>query len=379
MKPPSAPALFGELIEKFHLKGCFKRFAVVAAGNINDTYVLETVLPNGEIRHYTVQKINHFVFADPEAVANNAFAVTAHIEGKLLERGETDIRRKVLHYYRTGEGKFFHRAPDGSYWRVFSYVYDAVNTGNADAVDERILRGTGTAFGRFQRMLADFPAEDLAVTIPDFHHTPKRFADLERAADEDVCGRLADVRELYERLLSVRDRVDLFHRLHAGGTLPLRVVHNDTKCNNVMFDRATLEPLAVIDLDTVMPGFVAHDFGDAVRFACNTAPEDAEDLSAVSLDLEAYTRFAEGFLPEVRGILTEEEISTLPEGVLLITWELAARFLKDDLEGDVYFKCRKPRHNRIRAACQLELAQDVFRKLSKMRQILHRLCADCGS
>ena len=374
MKPSSAPALFGELIEKFQLKGCFKRFAAVAAGNINDTYVLETLLPNGETRRYTVQKINHFVFADPEAVANNAFAVTAHIEKKLRERNTPDLRRKVLRYYRTEEGKFFHRTADGSYWRVFSYVYDALNTGNAD---ERILRGTGTAFGRFQSMLADFPAEKLAVTIPDFHNTPRRFADLERAAEKDVCGRLAEVRELYDRLLSVRDRVDLFHRLHGEGKLPLRVVHNDTKCNNVMFDLATLEPLAVIDLDTVMPGFVAHDFGDAVRFACNTAPEDAEDLSAVSLDLKAFTHFAEGFLPEVRGILTEEELSTLPEGVLLITWELAARFLKDDLEGDVYFKCRKERHNRIRAACQLELADDISRKLPEMRQILRRVCADC--
>ena len=228
-------------------------------------------------------------------------------------------------------------------------------------------------------MLADFPAEKLAVTIPDFHNTPKRFADLERAAGVDVCGRLDSVRNLYDDLLSVRDRVDLFHRLHEAGKLPLRVVHNDTKCNNVMFDRTTLEPLAVIDLDTVMPGFVAHDFGDAVRFACNTAPEDAEDLSAVSLDLAAYTRFAEGFLPEVRGILTEEELNTLPEGVLLITWELAARFLKDDLEGDVYFKCRKERHNRLRAACQLALVKDISHKLPKMRQILRCLCSDCES
>lgn len=376
MNVSAAPVLFGELIETFHLKGYFKCFSVVSAGNINDTYVLETVLPGGETRHYTVQKINHFVFADPEAVARNAFAVTEHIEGKLRERGETDIRRKVLHYYRTEEGKFFHRTSDGSYWRVFSFVYNALNT---DTSDERILRGTGTAFGRFQKMLADFPAEKLAVTIPDFHNTPKRFADLERAAEEDVCGRLAEVRELYDCLLDLRDQVDLFHRLHREGSMPLRVVHNDTKCNNVMFDRATLEPLAVIDLDTVMPGFVAHDFGDAVRFACNTAPEDAEDLSSVSLDLEAYTHFAEGFLPEVRSILTEEEIRTLPDGVLLITWELAARFLKDDLEGDVYFKCSKPRHNRTRAACQLALAKDIFQKLPEMRQILHRLCADCES
>ncbi|MCH5184052.1 MAG: aminoglycoside phosphotransferase family protein [Oscillospiraceae bacterium] len=374
MEHLSMPALFGELIETFHLKGCFKDFAVVSAGNINDTYVLETLLPNGDTRHYTVQRLNRFVFSDPEAVASNAFEVTAHIERKLREQGVPDLRRRVLHYYPAEDGTFFHRAPDGSCWRVFSYVYHAVNTGVADA---RILRGTGTAFGRFQRMLADFPAGKLAVTIPDFHNTPKRFADLERAAGEDVCGRLADVRELYDRLLALREQAGLLHRLHREGKLPLRVVHNDTKCNNVMFDSVTLEPLAVIDLDTVMPGFVAHDFGDAVRFACNTAPEDAEDLSSVSLDLEAFSRFAEGFLPEVYGILTETELSTLPDGVLLITWELAARFLKDDLDGDVYFKCRKPRHNRIRAACQLKLAEDISRKLPEMRHILRLVCADC--
>lgn len=371
MNKTAMSAVFGELIETFHLKGHFKRYAVVSTGNINDTYMLETVLPTGEERHYTVQRINHFVFSDPGAVAHNAFAVTAHIERKMRAKGMKDIRRHVLRYYQKEDGSFFHRFSDGSYWRVFSFVYNAVNTSVADA---RILRGTGTAFGRFQNLLSDFPAEELHVTIPDFHNTPKRFADLERAAAEDVCGRLQDVRDLYERLHAVRSEVDLFDRLHAEGKVPLRVVHNDTKCNNVMFDSATLEPLAVIDLDTVMPGFVAHDFGDAVRFACNTAAEDAENLSTVSLDLEAYTHFAEGFLPEVRGILTDAEVSSLPEGVLLITWELASRFLKDDLEGDVYFKCHRERHNRIRAACQLKLAEDIFRKLPEMRQILNRLC-----
>lgn len=373
MKEVSLSPVFDEIIRTFQLKGRQNGYTVIATGNINDTFALETILPEGVRRHYAVQRINHFVFADPNAVAHNAFAVTAHIERKLRDAGVQDIRRRVLHYYRKEDGSFFHRLSDGSYWRVFSFVYDSINTSTADAC---ILRGTGAAFGRFQYLLADFPAEELAVTIPDFHNTPKRFDDLERAAAADVCGRLAEDRPLYDYLLSMRAQVDLFDKLHAAGRLPLRVVHNDTKCNNVMFDRTTLEPLAVIDLDTVMPGFVAHDFGDAVRFACNTAEEDAEDLSAVSLDLTAFEHFAAGFLPEVRSILTEEELDTLPEGALLITLELASRFLKDDLEGDVYFKCHKERHNRIRAACQITLAQDISRKLPQMRQILHRLCTE---
>lgn len=372
MQNQLSPAVFGELIRAFSLKGVYVRHFAVCGGNINDTYVLETALPDGRIRSYVVQRINRSVFASPEDVAENAYAVTAHIEEKLVSQGVTDLHRRVLHYYRKSDGTFFHTLPEGCF-RALSYVYDSFGT---DQPDPRLLRGTGQAFGRFQALLADFPTEKLHVTIPDFHNTPKRFADLAASARADVCGRLADVRGVYDELLSMAGQIDLYDRLHAQGKLPVRVVHNDTKCSNVMFDADTFEPLAVIDLDTVMPGFAGHDFGDAVRFACNTLPEDADDGENARLDLDAFAQFAQGFLPEVGKFLTPTELETLPDGVLLLTLELAARFLKDDLDGDVYFKCHKTRHNRVRAICQTALARDITRKMPKMRQIVQRICAE---
>lgn len=363
-------SLFRTLMREFRLKGELEDYRVVKVGNINDTYFIGTRTEEGKRKDYTVQRLNHKVFQNPVRVAENAFAVTSHMERKLLAVGQTDIRRKVLHVYRKEGGEFFHRSEEGDYWRVLSYVYDSRCVNHAD---EEILYGTGYAFGEFQRNLSDFPAHTLHHTIPDFHNTPKRFADLRTSGERDVCGRREEVEEELAYLLSMEGYVSLLEDLHGEGKLPLRVVHNDTKCNNVMFDAETRTPLAVIDLDTVMPGYVAHDFGDAVRFACNTASEDEEDLSLVSLNLRGYQRLAEGFVRPLLGIITESEFNTLPDGVLIITLELAARFLKDYLDGDVYFKCRKDRHNLIRARCQIALAKDIAAKLEEMRSLLKSL------
>ncbi|MBQ8325191.1 MAG: aminoglycoside phosphotransferase family protein [Clostridia bacterium] len=363
-------SLFRTLMREFRLKGELEDYRVVKVGNINDTYFIGTRTEEGKRKDYTVQRLNHKVFQNPVQVAENAFAVTSHMERKLLAVGQTDIRRKVLHVYRKEGGEFFHRSEEGDYWRVLSYVYDSRCVNHAD---EEILYGTGYAFGEFQRNLSDFPAHTLHHTIPDFHNTPKRFADLRTSGERDVCGRREEVEEELAYLLSMEGYVSLLEDLHGEGKLPLRVVHNDTKCNNVMFDAETRTPLAVIDLDTVMPGYVAHDFGDAVRFACNTASEDEEDLSLVSLNLRGYQRLAEGFVRPLLGIITESEFNTLPDGVLIITLELAARFLKDYLDGDVYFKCRKDRHNLIRARCQITLAKDIAAKLEEMRTLLKSL------
>ncbi|MBR5746991.1 MAG: phosphotransferase, partial [Clostridia bacterium] len=177
----------------------------------------------------------------------------------------------------------------------------------------------------------------------------------------------------YEYLLSMSSFASFFREKHEKGEIPLRVTHNDTKCNNVMFDASSSEHLAVIDLDTVMPGFVAHDFGDAVRFAANPGGEDAEDLASVRLDMNLFKAFASGFVPRINGMVTENELDTLPEGVLCITLELAARFLTDYLQGDVYFKCKKPKHNLLRTRAQTALAQDISKKLPQMHAELNEL------
>lgn len=363
-------AIFRKLIKEFRLKGTLTDYHAVGVGNINDTYILNTRTADGRCRKYIVQRLNHHVFLHPEQVAENVYAVTTHIERKLTEAGQTDLRRKVLHLYRREDGSFFCRTREGDYWRVLSYVYDSVCVEKADSA---VLYGTGFAFGQFQRDLWDFPAGTLHVTIPDFHNTPRRFSDLHAAASRNVMCRAGEVQEELHYLFSMEKRISLLEDLHAEGELPLRVIHGDTKSSNVMFDKTTRAPLAVVDLDTVMPGYMAHDFGDAVRFACNTAAEDEEDLSLVSLDLERYRALARGFVTPLLGIMTKTEKQTLPEGVLVITLELAARFLTDYLEGDVYFRCRKERHNLSRARCQIALSKDIFAKMDD----LHRILEEC--
>ena len=369
MQNQLSPAVFGELIRAFSLKGVYVRHFAVCGGNINDTYVLETALPDGRIRSYVVQRINRSVFASPEDVAENAYAVTAHIEEKLVSQGVTDLHRRVLHYYRKSDGTFFHTLPEGCF-RALSYVYDSFGT---DQPDPRLLRGTGQAFGRFQALLADFPAEKLHVTIPDFHNTPKRFADLAASARADVCGRLADVRGIYDKLLSMAGQIDLYDRLHAQGKLPVRVVHNDTKCSNVMFDATTFEPLAVIDLDTVMPGLSINDFGDSIRFGANHCEEDEHDMSKVQFDLPLYEIYTRGFLEGTGGSLTETELEYLPWGARLMTLECGIRFLTDYLEGDVYFKISRPDQNLDRCRTQFKLVKDMEENWDAMNETVKRL------
>ncbi len=355
--------LFEKIIKEFRLQGRINKIDCIGRGNINDTYLTQTLIENGE-REYIFQRVNHFVFAEPQKIAENVIKVTEHIENKLKSRGVTDVRRHVMHYYRKPDGSYFHITENGDYWRVLSCIYNAHSVDHADIAH---LRSTGVAFGEFQNLLSDFPSETLYTTIPDFHNTKKRFADLRLAAEKNIANRLDSVKTEYDYLLSMENEAVKLCEMQEKGMLPSRVVHNDTKCNNVMFDNATGEHLAVIDLDTVMQGLVATDFGDAVRFAANPGGEDNEDLSRVYLDLDYFSAFAEGFVPQIIGKVTDEEIKTLPDGVLSITLELAARFLTDYLNGDKYFKCKKINHNLFRTRAQIALAKDVFGKMPELR------------
>ncbi|MBQ1206389.1 MAG: aminoglycoside phosphotransferase family protein [Clostridia bacterium] len=359
-------SLFETIIKEFRLEGNISKISCIGRGNINDTYLAQTVIENG-IREYIVQRVNHFVFSEPQRIAENVCKVTEHIEKKLKKSGATDIRRRVVHYYRKPDGSFFHITENGDYWRVLSCIYNAHSVDHADI---KHLRFAGTAFGEFQNLLSDFPSETLCTTIPDFHNTKKRYEDLRVAAKNDPFQRLSSVREELDYLLSMEKYATKLCEMQEKGILKSRVVHNDTKCNNVMFDDQTGENLAVVDLDTVMQGLVAYDFGDAVRFAANPGGEDNEDLSRVYLDLDYYKAFAEGFVPQIIGKVSDDEISSLPDGVLSITLELAARFLTDYLQGDVYFKCKKINHNLFRTRAQIALAKDVFGKMTEMRDLL---------
>lgn len=335
-------------------------------GNINDTYLVY-IQSGDSVARYIFQRVNSAVFTNPEDIAKNVSGVTTHIANKLRLAGEKDIERRVVKYYRSVSGGYYHITESGDYWRVMSYIYDSVCF---DTADNTLLFNTGVAFGEFQRLLSDFPAETLCVTIPDFHNTPARYAQLALAAGADAFSRLCEVKAEYDYLLSQSENACRLCRLADSGAIPLRVVHNDTKCNNVMFDAKTGRNLAVIDLDTVMPGLIAYDFGDAVRFAANPGGEDCEDLSEVFLDTDAFAAFARGYVGQIRGSVSRFELDTLADGVLAVTLELAARFLTDYLCGDSYFKCKKERHNLIRARAQIALARDIITKIPTIRSVL---------
>lgn len=335
-------------------------------GNINDTYLVY-IQSGDSVARYIFQRVNRAVFTNPEDIAKNVSDVTTHIANKLRLAGEKDIERRVVKYYRNISGGYYHITESGDYWRVMSYIYDSVCF---DTADNTLLFNTGVAFGEFQRLLSDFPAETLCVTIPDFHNTPARYAQLALAAGADAFSRLCEVKAEYDYLLSQSENACRLCRLADSGAIPLRVVHNDTKCNNVMFDAKTGRNLAVVDLDTVMPGLIAYDFGDAVRFAANPGGEDCEDLSEVFLDTDAFAAFARGYVGQIRGSVSRFELDTLADGVLAVTLELAARFLTDYLCGDSYFKCKKERHNLIRARAQIALARDIITKIPTIGSVL---------
>ena len=234
----------------------------------------------------------------------------------------------------------------------------------------QVIRNAGLAFGDFQMMLSDFDVSALHETIPDFHNTKKRYEKLEADVKEDPLGRVAEVREEVDWLLSVKDKACRLTQMQEDGELPLRVTHNDTKINNVLFDRETDEALVVIDLDTVMPGLVGHDFGDAIRFAANYVEEDSKELEKAGVNMEVFRAFAEGFLSKTAGSLTAAEINTLALSCFALSCELATRFLDDYIMGDVYFKTNYPGHNLVRTRCQIALAKDMLKKMPQMEQLV---------
>ena len=333
-------------------------------GHINRTYVITA---KGTEERYVLQRINQHVFHHPDQVQENIRAVTSHLRNKILAEGG-DPSRETLRVVPAKDGKPYWLDGEENWWRVFPFVE---NTYSMDLPDTpETFEKCGSAFGRFQRRLNDFPAETLYETIPDFHNTPLRLARLEKAAQEDAAGRLSGVRKELDFFLR---RADWAGRLVRGleeGRLPLRVTHNDTKLNNVLLDRDTGEALCVVDLDTVMPGLIAYDFGEAIRTGASTAEEDERDLSRVGVSLPLVRAYARGFLREVRAELSAEEIESLPWGARIMTLENGVRFLTDYLEGDHYFAIHRPEHNLDRARAQMTLLERMEERWDGMLEAL---------
>ena len=354
----------------FGLEGEVSEVSVVSNGHINSTFDV-TITNNGVDHRYIFQKLNIFVFKNPKRIMGNIARITKHISHKLEEEGGSQDR--VMHFYKTPSGKNYHMGTQG-FWRISDYVPNTITYNECHDLDK--LRRAGRAFGEFQTWLSDFDATDLYETIPNFHNTRSRIAVLLRHLNEDPCGRAEEVVEEINKIKEWKALAVRLNELIDSQELPLRVTHNDTKMNNLLFDRDTHEAKTVIDLDTVMPGLVAHDFGDAVRYAANTAAEDESDLSKVSLDMDRFRAFAEGFVPAITHSLTPMEIDTLALGAFVITVELAVRFLDDYITGDQYFKTAYHGHNLVRARCQLALAEDMYRRMDEMNQIVAEIAAN---
>ena len=344
----------------FRLPGKLYAFDQIKVGNINQTYKATYRQDDGKLKSYIVQKINTNVFRDPVAIMENIDRVTSYMR-------EHFPNEPSLHFHHTADRKNFIFDADGSFWRVMNYV-DSITFDSCD--DAAMISATGEAFGRFQNQLAGFDGTLLHETIPDFHNTKKRFDKLFEDAAKDPCGRKAEVEEEIKYLASIRGRAGRLSEMYEKGLFPVRVTHNDTKSNNVLFDRITKRPIVVIDLDTVMPGLSLYDFGDAVRFICNTGEEDEPDTRKIYFDTYKFRAFTHGYLGAVRTSLTERETQNLVLGAFTMTAELAARFLDDYLNGDTYFKINYPEHNLVRARCQLALVKDIERKEPELNWIV---------
>lgn len=354
-----------EVLSHFDLPGQLLTCRPITFGHINDTVRVD--MQNGDAQDaYIVQRINTHVFTKPDELMENVVNVTAFLAERIREHGG-DVSRETLTVYRTKDGKSYYTSPDGDCIRIYNFVRDTYTLQAIENAEE--FRKAGEAFGNFQNMLADYPSHTLYETIAHFHDTASRFADLKRAVEQDTAGRketvAAEIDFCMQREADTHVLVDLL----AAGKLPLRVTHNDTKLNNVLFDNETHKGICVVDLDTVMPGLSLYDFGDSIRFGANTAAEDEKDLSKVSLNLDFYKAYTDGYLSAAGKCLTDTEIEYLPFSGKLMTLECGMRFLTDYLNGDTYFHTAYPDHNLDRCRTQLALVEDMEKKMQQMQRI----------
>ncbi len=336
-------------------------------GHIDDTFLVEVREETGEIRRYLLQGINCTVFQKPLELIENICGVTDFLKKKILQNGG-DPQRETLNIIPARDGKPYYVDPSGGWWVVYRFIERARCLEQVERPED--FYESAVAFGKFQKLLADYPAETLHEIIPDFHHTPKRYETLLAAFRADRCGRASSVLQEMEQIRSREAELGIAMELLREGALPLRVTHNDTKLNNVMFDEETGKAICVIDLDTVMPGLSIFDFGDSIRFGANTAQEDEADVSKVSLSLELFERYTRGYLDGCGDQLTALEKKMLPMGAKIMTLESAIRFLTDYLQGDVYFKIERENHNLQRCRTQLALTADMERKWEEMERIV---------
>ena len=339
-------------------------------GHINETYAVYMPGPEGmDVPRYVLQRVNIHVFKNPAQVMENIFSVTEYLREVIRKEGG-DLDRETLSYIKTKSGDTYFEDADGQPWRCLHYVPNSICHQTVEEPQQ--FYQSARSFGHFLKQLGDYPAEHLYETIPRFHDTVKRFQDFAEAVRKDVKNRASQCREEIDFALAREADCGVLMNQLQEGILPLRVTHNDTKLNNILFDADTDQGLCIIDLDTIMPGLAANDFGDSIRFGASTAEEDEPDLNKVHFDLYLYELYVKGYLEMARDVLTPAEIDSLPWGARLMTLECGMRFLADYLQGDVYFKTAYPEHNLVRARTQFRLVKEMEEQFERMYEILRK-------
>ncbi|MDR2234449.1 MAG: aminoglycoside phosphotransferase family protein [Tannerella sp.] len=342
---------YKQILSHFHLESQPVAVEPFGGGHINDTYRVTT---NAQTVEYVLQRINHLIFKDVDMLQNNIQTVTTHIRQKLVARGEHDIDRKVLTFLSSNDGKKYYF--DGvNYWRVCLMI---PRSRSFDEINVEYSFEAGKAFGDFQSMLSDLPDGALGETIPNFHNMEFRLQQFREAVAANPAGRFDEVTDLVDEIESRSKAMCIQEELFREGKLKKRTNHCDTKVNNILFDENG-KVLCVIDLDTVMPGFVLSDIGDFIRSGVNTGAEDDEDLDRINVNIDIFKSYARGYMETAKSFLTPLEISLLPYGGRLLTYMQTVRFLTDYINGDIYYKTHKPKHNLIRSKAQFKFLQSL--------------------
>lgn len=355
-----------EIIKQFALENEVLDPKPVKVGFINDSFTLPTAVPGG--KSYFLQRINHHIFTNVDALQNNIYKVTNHIRAKLIADGVQDVARRVLELVPTKDGKLYYKTPEGDYWRVYVLIENAASQ---EQVTPESAFLAGQAFGQFQCQLADIPEGEIVESIPNFHNIEFRLQQFDEALAADKAGRVAQCADIIDAINRRREAMCLAERLHRDGQLLKHINHCDTKVNNMLFDEEG-RPMCIVDLDTVMPGYVLSDFGDFMRTAANTAAEDEPDLDKIHVNLDVFEAYTRGYLSTAT-FLTPLEKSLLPYGCRLLSYMQTVRFFTDYLNGDTYYKIQYPEHNLVRTKAQLRLLQEQEKAADAMDAIIAEL------
>ena len=357
-----------KIFYSFSTEGTFLKAGSFGSGHIHETFLVKTAEPEKD--DYILQKINNVVFRNIPELQENVERVTVHLQKKISVIPCSDIKRECLHMMQAKDGKSWNTDDQGNFWRLFVFIS---NHRSYDIVDSpsKAFEG-GKAIGRFQAFLADLPGKPLHETIPSFHDVEKRIDRFMNTLERNPAGRVKETLSETGFMLKRADEMKIIQKLGREGKIPVRITHNDTKFNNILFDEND-KSLCIIDLDTVMPGYFHSDFGDAIRTGANIAAEDEEYLSKIKMDISLFEAYAEGYLSEIRNTLNKTEKEYLAFAPLLMTFEQALRFLTDYIDGDKYYKIHHEKHNLQRTRAQIRLLESMEEQYGEMREIIKKL------